>query len=270
MSEPPATNDPSMRRPPSKRDPRGDPTRCGHWGGRRKDGSLCVGLIVAGTKRCRMHPGKKLTKAKAEGAVVVELRRWGLDGHTELRDAGEVLLRLVTQSAARVELYSQLLAEAFDAAERMRRAHEAGALLVAAEESDVDGEAGELPAVQAARADLGRIFATGGVGALIGFKFDADRHGRIYAVEEGIRGLARLEADERDRCAGMAAKAIAAGLAERQVRLAERQGAAMYGLFSRVLESLGLDAEQLALVPALLEREIRALTGGGVIEGSAK
>ena len=255
---------------PMRPDPMTDPTRHGYYGGRNKDGSPCGQYVIAGTKTCRMHGGIPVEKLRTKGAVVVELRRWGLDGHTELRDAGEVLLRLVTQSAARVELYSQLLAEAFDAAERMRRAHEAGALLVAAEESDVDGEAGELPAVQAARADLGRIFATGGVGALIGFKFDADRHGRVYAVEEGIRGLARLEADERDRCAGMAAKAIAAGLAERQVRLAERQGAAMYGLFSRVLESLGLSQEQLALVPALLEREIRALTGGGVIEGSAK
>jgi hypothetical protein len=34
-------------------------------------------------------------------------------------------------------------------------------------------------------------------------------------------GLAQLEAQERDRCAGFAAKAVAAGLAERTVRIAE-------------------------------------------------
>ena len=58
---------------------------------------------------------------------------------------------------------------------------------------------------------------------------------------------------------------------DRQIRLAERQGAQMYAVFGRVLEGLGLSAEQAAAVPALLEREVRALMSGPpqVIEGSA-
>jgi hypothetical protein len=48
------------------------------------------------------------------------------------------------------------------------------------------------------------------------------KHGG-YKAGEYIRGLAQLEAQERDRCANFATKAVAAGLAERTVRVAERQ-----------------------------------------------
>jgi hypothetical protein len=43
----------------------------------------------------------------------------------------------------------------------------------------------------------------------------------VYITGEAIRGLADLEAKERERCANFATKAIAAGLAERTVRVAE-------------------------------------------------
>jgi hypothetical protein len=230
-------------------------TRCGEFGGRKQDGTLCRQFVVAGTRRCKNHSGKPKAQAKAEGAVVLELQKWGLDTQGTLRDAGEVLLRLVTQSAARVEMYSRMLGEAFQAAEHLREASDLHGLA-----DDPLLDEGESPEVQAARADLRRIFAQGGVGALIGSKYGVDSKGRVFAAEEAIRGLALLEAQERDRCANFAAKAVAAGLAERQVRLAESQGAVMYGVFSRVLAALGLSGEQAGLVPGLLEREIRALT----------
>lgn len=245
---------------------------CGSHGGRRKDGQPCGQQAIAGTRRCRMHSGKPRARARAEGAVVVELARWGL-GDTTV-DPGEVLLRLVTQSAARVQTYSRLLGEAYEAAERLRLAHAAVERLLADPQPEYvtgrDGEpeeVGEHPMVAAARLDLERVFTTGGVAALVGFKFDADRHGRVFAVDEGIRGLTRLEAEERDRCASFAAKAVAAGLAERQVRLAEQQGAQMFAVFGRVLERLGLSAGQRALVPGALEAEVQALVGGRVVEG---
>lgn len=248
---------------------------CGDHGGRRKDGAPCGQAVIAGTKRCRMHAGKSRAKAKAQGAVVVELAKWGLGDSTV--DPGEVLLRLVTQSAARVEMYSRLLAEAFQAAEELRQAHVAAGLLLAEPESQFvpgrDGEPEEIPehpAVAAARLAVDRVFASGGVAALVGYRFDADRHGRVFATDEAVRGLARLEAEERDRCAGFAAKAVAAGLAERQVRLAERQGAQMWAVFGRVLDALGLSEAQRALVPQVLEAEIRALTAGpAVLDGVA-
>ena len=46
----------------------------------------------------------------------------------------------------------------------------------------------------------------------------------LYVTGEAIRGLADLEAKERERCANFASKAVAAGLDER-IGLAERQGA---------------------------------------------
>lgn len=237
----------------------------------RTNGQPCQAMAIAGTTSCRHHSGVSVTAARAKGNVVVELARWGLDGNTQLRDPGEVMLRLVTQSAARVELYSRLLGEAYEAADELAAAHEAEALLADDDPDDDEGEDGLVatsPRVQAARARIRQVFATGGVGALIGVKLDADRAGRVYATEEAIRGLAQLEAQERDRCANFASKAIAAGLAERQVRLAESQGAAMYAVFGRVLEGLGLTAEQAAMVPVLLAREIGQLTGSNVIEGS--
>jgi hypothetical protein len=44
----------------------------------------------------------------------------------------------------------------------------------------------------------------------------------VYVTGEAIRGLADLEAKERERCADFASKAVAAGRAERTVRVAER------------------------------------------------
>jgi hypothetical protein len=123
--------------------------------------------------------------------------------------------------------------------------------------------------VQAARQDLRRIFTTGGVAALIGYKFDADRDGRIYATEEAVRGLAKLEAEERDRCANFAAKAVAAGLAERQVRLAERQGALMASTFRGALDDADVPAEVRQRIEQAFMRRMSLVAGDKVIEGSA-
>jgi hypothetical protein len=91
-------------------------------------------------------------------------------------DPGEVLLRLVTQSAARAQRYASEL------------------------EALVDEE--------------------GLAAAMVGEIEIPTKHGG-YKAGEYIRGLAQLEAQERDRCANFATKAVAAGLAERQVRRAE-------------------------------------------------
>lgn len=233
---------------------RDDPRRHAYYGGRKKGGDDCGGFVVAGTETCRMHGGKKLTQLKAEGAVVMEVRKWGL-GDTAV-DPGEVLLRLVTQSAARVDLYSALLQQAYEAAERLYAA------------DDLD-PAAAVDASEAARRDLARVLQHGGVAALIGHTYAATKEGDAVATGEALRGLVQLEAAERDRCAGFAAKAIAAGLAERQVRIAERNGAAIAGLIRRVVAALDLPPEKDAMVPALVAKELQALTGAPVIEGEA-
>jgi len=193
----------------------------------------CANSAITGGTVCWTHGGRT-PHVRARAAVVAEVMRWG-PGDSKI-DPGEVLLRLVSQSAARAELYAQLLSDAYDAAERLRDAHEAELLV----ETD-EGEE-ERAAAQVARDDLRRIFTTGGVSALIGNTYGDAKGGGIYATGEAIRGLAKLEADERDRCANFATKAIAAGLAERQVRLAEKQVQLALGAIEAALEAAGVPA----------------------------
>jgi hypothetical protein len=75
--------------------------------------------------------------------------------------------------------------------------------------------------------------------ALVADSWVMDKQGNEYKAGEYIRGLAVLEAQERDRCAGFAAKAVAAGLAERQVRLAERQEDMSVELLRTALRMMG-------------------------------
>jgi hypothetical protein len=193
----------------------------------------CDSHAITGGTVCWTHGGRA-PHVRARAAVVAEVARWG-PGDSKV-DPGEVLLRLVSQSAARAELYAALLSDAYDAAERLKEAHEAELLI-----ETTEGEE-ERAATQVARADLRRIFTTGGVSALIGNTYDDSKTGGIYATGEAIRGLAKLEADERDRCANFATKAIAAGLAERQVRLAEKQVQLALGAIEAALEAAGVPA----------------------------
>jgi hypothetical protein len=141
------------------------------------------------------------------------------DWVTSTSTPGEVLLRLVSQSSQRVELYAGLLAQAYDAAERLSRAEDetVWGLLKS------DKEARSAQADQA-RDDLDRIFNGGGVSALVGNTYGAAKDIGVYRTGETIRGLAELEAKERERCANFAGKAVAAGLNERMVKIAEAQG----------------------------------------------
>lgn len=63
---------------------------------------------------------------------------------------------------------------------------------------------------------------------------------------EYIRGLAQIEADERDRAVHFACKAIAAGLEERRVQLAERETSALEEFLHAVIASpaVGMSGEQ--------------------------
>lgn len=211
-------------------DPRPKCTKRAH-----SSGKPCRAFAVAGTDTCRMHAGKPAAQIRAEGAVRLEVQRWTLRDATSgpFRDPAQVMLALVTQSAERVGLYSTLLMQAYEATTE--------------------------PTVPAQVARLDGVFATGGVGALVGYKMGATKDGDLYVQEEAIRALVLLEGQERDRCASFATKAIAAGLAERQVKLAEQYGQMMYALMVRSADRAGLaGAERAALVGAVLE-EIQAV-----------
>lgn len=85
-----------------------------------------------------------------------------------------------------------------------------------------------------------------------------EAYGEFGPVGEYARGLVVLEAQERERCANWAAKAIAAGLAERQVRLAERQGALIAEVLRAVMgdPELGLSEEQRRAMPNVARRHL--------------
>lgn len=89
----------------------------------------------------------------------------------------------------------------------------------------------------------------------------AQAYGEFGPVGEYVRGLATLEAQERDRCATFCAKAIAAGLAERQVRLAERTGALIADVLRSVMgdASLGLTEDQRRAMPEVIRRHLAAV-----------
>jgi predicted hydrolase (HD superfamily) len=81
------------------------------------------------------------------------------------------------------------------------------------------------------------------VQSLIGGTYSATPTGRVYQTGEAIRGLVQLEMQERKLCADFASKAVAAGLAERQVRMAERQGQAVIEAITVALDAAGLSGE---------------------------
>jgi hypothetical protein len=212
-----------------------------------RTGKQCKNKAIPGGTVCRFHGGASPHVA-SKAAVRAEVFSWGL-GDTHV-DPGETLLRLVTQSAARAERYATLLEEAYEAAERLKQAHDAGDLKI-----DEDNE--EI--AETARRDLDRIFNTGGVAALVGNTYGAAKDVGVYVTGEAIRGLADLEAKKRERCANFATKAVAAGLAERQVRLAERQGELLAQVIRGVLDELGLSAEQKQLAPEVVRRYLTAV-----------
>jgi hypothetical protein len=166
--------------------------------------------------------------------VRAELASWGLNDSTE--DPGEVLLRLVTQSAHRAAFYADLLEQQYDAAAAPD-----------ATDHDDDDEIQRTTVLPRA------------VGALIGHKIGAaGKDGDLYEAEEAIRGLVMLEALERDRCAKFAKTALDAGIAERQVRLAERQGALIAEVLRAVMgdPELGLTPEQRKAMPHAARRAL--------------
>ncbi|MDI3315869.1 MAG: hypothetical protein QJR12_16815 [Mycobacterium sp.] len=155
----------------------------------------CKADAVRGATVCNKHGGAA-PQVKARAAVRAEVMAWGLGD--EKVDPGEILLRLVSQSAARAERYAVEL------------------------EALVDEHGGDIQK------------------AMIADTIMLDRDGQPVKVGEYIRGLAELEAKERDRCANFAAKAVAAGLAERQVRIAERQAEAVLKAIDAALDAAGI------------------------------
>jgi hypothetical protein len=186
----------------------------------------CHGSAITGTDRCRMHAGEKSALTKAKGEAITA---WTALAGQPTVSATEAVLGMLQMSWLRVHIYAGLLEEQLSAAQENRGGDGAGSV---------------------------------GPGAgLIGHTFGAVKDIGIYASGEAVRGMALLEAQERDRCVRYAKTAHDMGIAEHQIRVAEEQGRLLGDVIRRVLAALGLTAEQRALVPEVVPRELRAVRG---------
>lgn len=194
-----------------------DPSRCGHYGNHKHDGTLCGRQVTRGTQACYRHAGvrRELHKGRGDMMTVINgLRDWGFQDQNV--DPGETMLRLVTQSSWRCERYAEEVAR-----------------LVA--------EAGTLTE------------------ALTANSYTVTEDGSPVKTGEYIRAMIQLENNERDRCMVFCKTALAAGVAERAIRLAEEEGRLMATVIRGILGDLNLTVEQLALVATVVPRHLRAI-----------
>lgn len=237
---------------------------CGDYGGRNRYGDPCKNWCIPGSTWCRRHvPREKgYERALAEGEVVRELSDWGLRPG-DYPDPGELFLQLIAQSSRRVQRYAELLGAAVELAAKAAAPADQAALKQL-------GLFDPAPDRVQAVAD---IFARGELAGLTAPLYELDMLGNKIHVGEQIRALTKLEAEERDRLAGWCVKAIAAGLEERRVRLAEAAGANLAAVIRAFTSELGLTVEQKELVPDALRRAVAVVFGDTApikqIEGTA-
>ncbi|MFD1546983.1 hypothetical protein [Nonomuraea guangzhouensis] len=189
---------------------------------KRRPGERCHALAIRGTNACKTHGGQRREVLKAKGEALSAWR--AVPGRVDVSPA-EAVMAMLQVSWARFHLYASLL-------ER-----------------------------QLEDADPG---TPGGVGqgeGLVGHTRSASPSVGVYESGEAIRGLALLEAQERDRCVRFAKTAHDMGIADREIRLAEAQGALLAGAISRILDALELSPGQRALVPTVVPRELLAIAG---------
>jgi hypothetical protein len=211
--------------------------------GKRKDKSECHMRAIKGTKRCRMHSGMSLAKARAKGEQVVTA--WTAQGRLEKQiDHQQAVMSVLQMTWLRLSVYSEML----------RRQ----VLL----EGGLDPD---TPQVQ--RQPDGEAETDG----LIGFRYGAaGKDGVVYVQSEEIRALVDLEGRERDRVVKYAEVAHRMGIQSKMTDMAERWGDIIATRISVMLEALVLTAEQQAMVPALLQAHLSSIElemGGTTIEG---
>ncbi len=207
--------------------------------------------------------GAALRRCAVLGARHRDRRRCPRSGsqvlHAQSVHARERPIDPRSQPSLRAETGATLLEEAYEAAESLKQAHDTGELKI--EDTEM---------AETAHRDLDRIFNSGGVAALFGNTYGAAKDVGVYVTAEAIRGLADLEAKERERCATFASNAVAAGLAERTVRVAERQGQLMVEMVQGALREVDLSPEQVSAFKAALARQARELTASPEVRsGSA-
>lgn len=223
-------------------------TICGDYGNRRaKDGELCEAHVIRGTHACKRHIGKRLAQAKADGALRKALDEWGIDRNDYI-DPADVFLRLIAQSARRVQRYADAISAATEAQGELNAAWQ-----------------NDRHAIEAAMEMTGHDPA---LAVLLAPDYAVTKDGERIYIGSKISSLTHLESQERDRLATWCSKAIAAGLEERRVKVAEQQGMHLATVIRLFTEQLGLTAAQREQIPDALRMAVMSVFGtAGVIEG---
>lgn len=195
----------------------------------------CHALAVKGTAACYTHAGVSTAVAKAKGEA---MSAWhAVPGRQDVPPSIAVMAML-QMSFARSRFYSSLLERQVE--EAQEGAGQAGA--------GSGGGRSDDPAL--------------GPGAgLIGHTRSASPSVGVYVSGEAARGLTKLEAEERDRTVRYAKTAHDMGIAEREIRLAESQGALLAGAIRQILTELELTAAQQSRVSEIVPRVLRTITG---------
>lgn len=185
-----------------------------------------------GLDACRTHVGVKTELARAQGQA---MHAWSaVSGELDLTPA-EAVIGMYKMAWVRAHYYAGLLEEQ---------------VLEAQTERDDTGEG------------LGGYGDLGEGAGLIGHTYAAAMDVGIYASGERVRGLVELEQAERDRVVKFAKAAHDMGIADREIRLAEQQGALLASAVKKILAGLNLSVEQQELVPQLVPTVLRAVTAG--------
>lgn len=173
-------------------------------------------------------------------------KAWAMKGGTVCRVHGGSAPQVKAKAAVRAELMQWRIGDALDdPAETMLR-------LITQSRRRADALADELEQL-ISETPLLRD-------ALVGEIIVSTEDGKsTYKAGEYIRGLAQLEAQERDRLAGFCAKAIAAGLAERMVRMHEKQVELAHLALVAGLDAAGIVGEQRRAVLSGAARHLRGL-----------
>ncbi len=86
--------------------------------------------------------------------------------------------------------------------------------------------------------------------------------GRAVTIRSGPNVWVALYAEERKHLVEVCSAALKAGVEERQVRLAEHQGALIEGAIRAILTDLHPTSAQLELVPTVVPRRLREIARG--------
>lgn len=208
----------------------------------------CHAIAIEGTPYCRMHAGVSLEVAKAQGQA--RITAFSALGGTPGIEPGYAVLASLHLSWLRLHLYASLLEQQ-----------------VGAEHDEPVGSwNGDLEDEDFGRG-VGRQSSPAGTAGLIGHTFAADKQAGVFASAEAVRALVALEAQERDRVVRFAKTAHDMGIAEREVKLAESQGALLAAVVRGILGDLDLSAVQLERAPEVIQRHLREaavleVTGG--------